>query len=105
VSLNPAGTLDFGNINSATVTSTMTVAIGGGGAVTFGTAMVTDGTGPGTYSKGTDTCSNNTVGVGNTCAIAVILVMPGNGSTASVGTLTVPHNGSGSAATLNLTGR
>jgi hypothetical protein len=97
-------TLSFGSVNSTTVNDTVTLTIGGGTAVTFGTATVTDGFGPGTYSKGTDTCSGTTQAVGATCTIQIILNMPGGGITVSIGTLSVPHNGTGSPATLLLTG-
>jgi hypothetical protein len=96
--------LSFGSVNSTTVNDTVTLTIGGGSPVTFGTATVADGAGQGTFSKGTDTCSGTTRAVGSTCTIQIILNMPGNGFTLSVGALTVPHNGAGSSATLALTG-
>jgi len=103
VSFNPAGTLAFGNLNNTTATRTVTLTIGGGTAVTFGTATVTDGAGAVTFSKGADTCSGTTRAVGATCTIDVIGVFPPR-NTPSTGTLSVPHNGSASPGTLNLTG-
>jgi hypothetical protein len=97
-------TLDFGNVNSTSVADIVTLTVGGTGSVTFGTATVTDGSGPGTFSMGADTCSGNTLAAGATCTIEIDLNMPGNGNTPSAGTLSVPHNGSGSPAILNLTG-
>jgi large repetitive protein len=96
--------LAFGNVGAGTYTDTVTLTVGGGTAVTFGTATVTDGAGPGTHSKGTDTCSGNTVPVGGTCTIQVILVMPGGGITLSVGSLSVPSNGTPNPRVLGLTG-
>jgi large repetitive protein len=101
---NLLGTLFFGNINSTTVASTVTLTVGGGTPVTFGNATVSDGAGAGTFSKLGDTCSGTTRAVGATCTITIRLVMPGNGFTPSAGSLSVPHNGSGAPATLALSG-
>jgi FtsP/CotA-like multicopper oxidase with cupredoxin domain len=104
--------LDFGNINSTTVTDTVTLTVGGTSSVTFGTATVADGAGPGTFSKAgpppaanADTCSGATIAPGSTCTITVRLAMPGSGTTPSSGTLTVPYTGApGNPVTLALTG-
>ncbi|MGA7178364.1 MAG: Ig-like domain-containing protein [Thiobacillaceae bacterium] len=100
--LNGAGTtLSFGNRNGS-VSDTVTLTIGGTASVTFGTATVTNGTGT-AFSKGADSCSGNTFAVGATCTITVNFNGP-TGNSARTGTLTVPHNGTGSPATLALTG-
>jgi hypothetical protein len=94
-------TLAFGNRNGS-VSSTVTLTIGGGTPVTFTTATVTNSIGT-AFSKGTDTCSGTTKAVGATCTIVVNFNGP-SGNNTRTGTLTVPHNGTNSPAVLNLTG-
>ncbi len=105
--LNGAGTtLSFGN-QIGPVSDTVTLTIGGTGAVTFGTATVTNGGGNTNFSKGaTDTCSNTTRAVGATCQIQINFNAPTTTSSRT-GTLNVPYTGplgSPSPRQLNLTG-
>jgi hypothetical protein len=94
-------TLSFGNL-TGNVSDTVTLTVGGGTPVTFGTAAVANGVGT-AFSMGADTCSNTTVSPGGTCTITVNFNGPA-GFSLRIGTLNVPHNGSGNPAVLLLTG-
>jgi hypothetical protein len=97
-------TLAFGNVSGAN-TSVVTLTASNG-AVTFGSASVTNSIGSG-FSKaiGADNCSGHTVPSGGTCTITINFAAP-NGNTNRVGTLTVNDNAptAGSSQTLRLTG-
>jgi uncharacterized protein YjbI with pentapeptide repeats len=102
-SLNGSGTtLSFGNQSGNTV-DTVTVTVGGTGAVTFQTATVTNGVGT-EFSKGADTCSGTTKNPGDICTILVNFNAP-SGTNSRTGTLSVPYTGgAGSPVNLTLTG-
>jgi hypothetical protein len=94
-------TLNFGNIGgNGTRSSVVTIEVGYL-PVNFQTLIV-NATGV-QFSKGADTCSNQTVNPGSTCSVTVNFRYNGGGS--KTGTLTVPHNGPGSPLILNLSGR
>ena len=94
-------TLAFGN-RSGNVSSTVTLTVGTA-PVTFATAAVTNGGGSTAFSKGTDTCSGQTVAVGGTCTIVVNFNAPA-GNSSRTGSLSVPSNGATSPVTRSLTG-
>jgi hypothetical protein len=97
------GTLAFGSQNG-TVSSIVSLTIGGTASVTFGTLVVSNTPGTGNrFSKGADTCSGTTRSPGATCTVAINFNATGN--TLRTGTLTVPDNGVGNPQTLALTGQ
>ena len=94
--------LAFGN-QSGPVSDTVTVTIGGNQSVSFGLASVTNAPTQSAFSKGADTCSNTTRNPGDTCTITINFNGPAGFSSRS-GTLSVPHNRTGSPTSLSLSG-
>lgn len=95
-------TLAFGNQNG-TVSSTVTVKVGGSVPITFQSASFAAGS-DASFTKGADTCSGATVQAGGTCKVTVSFAGAGNSQRAAI--LQLPYTGDvDSPATLNLTGR
>jgi hypothetical protein len=99
--LNAGGTeLDFGDLpNNPDVSSTV-VLTASVDPVTFQTLTVT---GNNRFSKGSDTCSDQTIGVGISCEVVVFFDPQGNGDKSA--TLTAPHDGTGGAQMLSIVGQ
>jgi len=99
------GTLDFGNRNqNQSPASTLTITVSGNTPVTFGSLAVATQAPYTNFTKGGDTCSGATIAPGSTCTVAVIYAGTA-GNNGRQGTLTVPHNGTGSPTlVLQITG-
>ena len=93
-------TLSFGTIGgNGTATATVTVTVSTQ-PVTFGSVSLA---GSNRFSKGTDTCTNQTISAGSTCTIVANFSYSGNA--VRNGQLTLPYGGAGSPKVLSLTGR
>jgi hypothetical protein len=95
-------TLNFGDLSGALNPSTITLTVTGA-AAQFGNVTVQGGNGARFSEVNGGTCQNATVNAGSTCT--VIVNFAAGGSLLRTGLLTVTHNGTGSPATLTLTGQ
>ena len=94
-------TLAYGNKNGLQPVETVTLTANA--PVTIGTAQVVNQTGT-AFSKGSDSCSGQSLAVGQTCTIQINFNAP-QGNSARSGQLQVPYTGvAGGPAVLGLTG-
>jgi hypothetical protein len=94
-------TLEFGS-QSGDVSAQVTIAVTGSGNVTFGALAVT---GSNRYELGNDSCSGAIVGPNDVCTVTIDF--KSNGNVQRDGTLSVPHDATGTAdpLVLSLSGR
>ncbi|QCB45696.1 hypothetical protein [Hydrogenophaga sp. PAMC20947] len=105
-------TLDFGTRSNSNFYSMVTLTVGGTAPATFGAVAVSNtnfaallGNSFGTRTPtAVDTCSGQTVAVGNTCQIEVRFA-GGFTNASKTGSLSISYNGASSPVTLSLTGQ